>query len=102
MLANHSTEIRFPARYPLATALLMLGAVVGSVNAETPLGYPAAVRDAQVDVYHGIKVADPYRWLEDIDSSDTRAWVSAEDRLSRGFLDSLAGPAQLGALLPTE
>lgn len=74
---------------------LMAAAIAGSASAIAPLGYPAAVRDAQVDVYHGVKVSDPYRWLEDIDSADTRAWVSAEDRLSRGFLDSISGRAKL-------
>jgi prolyl oligopeptidase len=69
--------------------------IAGSVGATPPLGYPAAARDAQVDVYHGIKVADPYRWLENIDSPDARAWVSAENRLSRGFLDSIAGRESL-------
>ena len=78
---------------------LMSAAIGGSASAIAPPGYPAAVRDAQVDVYHGVKVADPYRWLEDIDSADTRAWVSAEDRLSRGFLDSISGRAKLEAQL---
>ncbi|HEY3851777.1 MAG TPA: prolyl oligopeptidase family serine peptidase [Steroidobacteraceae bacterium] len=78
---------------------LMSAAIGGLASAIAPLGYPAAVRDAQVDVYHGVKVADPYRWLEDIDSADTRAWVSAEDRMSRGFLDSISGRAKLEAQL---
>ncbi len=75
--------------------LLLIGSLGGSVSAVAPLVYPAAARDAQIDTYHGIKVADPYRWLENIDSADTRAWVSAEDRLSRGFLDSIAGRGKL-------
>jgi prolyl oligopeptidase len=78
----------------IGTALLV-GTIAGSASATARLGYPVAARDAQVDVYHGVKVADPYRWLEDIDSSDTRAWVSAEDRLSRGFLDSIPGRVKL-------
>jgi prolyl oligopeptidase len=95
---NNSTGIPAGAGR-LVSALLVLSGlasgVAGSVSANTPLGYPAAARDTQVDVYHGIRVADPYRWLEDIDSTDTRTWVSAEDRLSRGFLDSIAGRDQL-------
>jgi prolyl oligopeptidase len=80
-------------------ALLLLGVHAGSVSASPPLSYPPAPRDARVDVYQGREVADPYRWLEDIDSSGTRAWVSAEDRLSREYLDSIAGRAKLAERL---
>lgn len=51
--------------------------------------YPSAQRGDQVDEYHGAKVADPYRWLEDLDSSPTKAWVAAENRLTFGFLETL-------------
>ena len=99
MPANDSSERSSTAGglvLSIGTAL-MSAAIAGSASAMAPLGYPAAVRDAQIDVYHGVKVADPYRWLENIDSADTRAWVSAEDRLSRGFLDSISGRDRLEA-----
>jgi prolyl oligopeptidase len=51
--------------------------------------YPAARKSDQTDDYHGVKVADPYRWLEDLDSAETRAWVEAENKLSFGFLESI-------------
>jgi prolyl oligopeptidase len=56
--------------------------------------YPDAPRDDTVDVYHGTKVADPYRWFEDLDSPSTRAWVAAENKLTFGFLDALPGRAR--------
>ncbi|WP_456406208.1 prolyl oligopeptidase family serine peptidase [Thiolapillus sp.] len=49
--------------------------------------YPAAKRVTQVDTYHGVKVADPYRWLEDLDSTETRAWVEAQNRLTNAWLE---------------
>jgi prolyl oligopeptidase len=53
------------------------------------LSYPAAARGDVVTDYHGVRVPDPYRWMEDIDSPATRAWVEAEDKLSRDYLSSL-------------
>jgi prolyl oligopeptidase len=69
--------------------LALLFATVGLASAGHPLPYPAAPRGNVVTDYHGMKVADPYRWMEDIDSPATRAWVEAEDKLSRGYLSSL-------------
>ena len=54
-----------------------------------PNNYPPARKSDQVDDYHGVKVADPYRWLEDLDSEETRAWVEAENKLSFGYLASI-------------
>jgi len=54
-----------------------------------PNSYPPARKADQVDDYHGTKVADPYRWLEDLDSEETRNWVEAQNKLSFGFLESV-------------
>ena len=59
------------------------------------LAYPDAARGAQVDDYHGTRVADPYRWMESIDAPATQSWVAAEQHLSRQFLDALPGRAGL-------
>jgi prolyl oligopeptidase len=51
--------------------------------------YPAARKSDQVDDYHGTKVADPYRWLEDLDSAETAKWVETQNKLTFGFLNSI-------------
>ena len=53
------------------------------------LSYPPAARGDVVDDYHGVKVPDPYRWMEDIDSPQTRTWVEAEAKLSSDYLAAI-------------
>ncbi len=50
------------------------------------LNYPEARKSDQIDEYHGSKVADPYRWLEDPSSKETRKWIEAENKLTQQFL----------------
>jgi len=60
-----------------------------SANMVKTFDYPPARKADQVDDYHGVKVADPYRWLEDLDSEETRGWVEAENKLTFSFLNSI-------------
>ena len=53
------------------------------------LDYPATRKDAVEDDYHGTKIADPYRWLEDDNSADTKAWVAAQNKVTFGFLETI-------------
>lgn len=51
--------------------------------------YPETRRCEQVDVYHGVSVADPYRWLEELDSEETRRWVEAQNHITFQYLTSI-------------
>jgi prolyl oligopeptidase len=76
----------------LITSLLLL--FYTSVMAQT-FTYPKANKVDQVDEYHGTKVADPYRWLENPDAPDSRAWIEAQNKLTFGFLDQIPERAKI-------
>lgn len=65
----------------------------------TKLSYPAARKSGQTDDYHGMKIADPYRWMEDPDSDETKAWVESENRLTFGYLGQIASRDTIRARL---
>lgn len=61
--------------------------------------YPPSYRGDAEEVLHGVTVRDPYRWLESADSPETRAWIEAQNRVTRDYLDGLPGrPALLSRL----
>ena len=51
--------------------------------------YPQARKADHLDDYHGVKVADPYRWLEDDRSAETTAWVKAENHVTAAYLERI-------------
>jgi prolyl oligopeptidase len=59
------------------------------------LQYPATKKVDHVDTYHGTKVPDPYRWLEDDNSSETIAWVEAQNKVTFPYLERIAVRRQL-------
>ena len=77
------------ARYAIFVFSLALPLLIFAASQSAPLSYPQARRSDQVDDYHGTKVADPYRWLEDTDSAETHAWVEAENKLTFSYLDQI-------------
>jgi len=65
------------------------------------LAYPTTRTVDHVDDYHGTKVADPYRWLEDLDSPEVKAWVESQNALARPFLEAIPARKRLIERLTT-
>ncbi len=63
------------------------------------MSIPTTRRDETVETRHGQEVADPYRWLEDPDSEETRAWVRAQNIATREYLDTLSSREWFGATM---
>ena len=67
---------------------IMCITIAGSASAQ--LKYPATRTDASVvDDYFGMKVADPYRWLEDDNSAETAEWVKAQNAVTGAYLQKI-------------
>src|SRR5690349_24516475 len=58
-------------------------------NGKSKIAYPETKKVEVVDDYFGTKVPDPYRWLEDETSPETKAWVEDQNRLTFGYLDKI-------------
>lgn len=72
------------------TKLTVLMATAMAMNtSDAQIKYPETKKVDQVDDYFGTKVADPYRWLEDDNSEETKAWVKSENEVTNAYLSSI-------------
>jgi prolyl oligopeptidase len=85
----------------LATATLFALLLPVPFAAQQRFQYPDAKKIDQVDDYHGTKVTDPYRWLENPDSTESRAWIEAENKITFPYLESLPHREELKERLTT-
>ena len=51
--------------------------------------YPTARKTDTTDNYYGVSVADPYRWLEDDNSEETKNWVQEENKVTQAYLEKI-------------
>jgi len=83
----------------VGTAAMLLSCVGPASTLKRPmtyrLAYPETVKQEIMDDYHGTKVADPYRWLEDDNAPDTKTWVTAQNRVTFSYLDQIPERAKL-------
>jgi len=74
--------------------LVIAAAIVASSGSKTiaapsPLSYPPTPRENVIDHYYGTAVRDPYRWLESLNSAETKRWIAQENAVTTGYLASL-------------
>lgn len=81
----------YPLMRILMSAILLSSA---ALLAQVPR-YPETKKGNVVDHYHGVKVADPYRWLEDDNSAATKAWVQQQNKVTFDFLGGIPQRAQI-------
>jgi prolyl oligopeptidase len=72
-----------------ALAVLLAGCATLATVKHPQLSYPVTRTTNVVDNYHGTEVTDAYRWLEDDNSAETKAWVEAQNRITYGYLETL-------------
>ena len=71
---------------------VFLAIIINTLTARgDTLSYPDSKPGKTVDTLHDIKVPDPYRWLEDLNSDQTSAWVKAQNSLTDSYLDAISG-----------
>jgi prolyl oligopeptidase len=81
--------MRLRAFYAGPAALVCAALLAPVLAAQPPLHYPETRKVDHLDAYHGTKVPDPYRWLEDDSSAETAAWVEAENKVTFPYLDKI-------------
>jgi prolyl oligopeptidase len=90
-----STHVPRPSLLSLLIVVGALASATAAPAAPPTLNYPAAARGAVVDDYHGTKVADPYRWMEDLDAPATRTWVTAEAKIAQNYFAGIGERAMI-------
>jgi prolyl oligopeptidase len=81
----------------LTSLILLASGPATAQGVAQEIRYPLTKKIDHVDTYFGIAVSDPYRWLEDDNSAETRAWVEAQNKVTFGYLERIPFRGQLHA-----
>jgi|GEM_PF-114489 len=101
MSTRLESKIRFDCYFCKGFLLVLFIAALSSLaiwaraQGQAPKSPPKTRTDNIKDVIHGVVVVDPYRWLEDQKSSETRAWIDAQNQYTQSILSSLPGRERL-------
>ena len=79
----------------LIISLLLVSCTSNTKNKSMKINYPTTQKGEVIDIYFGDSIADPYRWLEDDMSTETADWVSEQNKITFGFLNSIPYRTQL-------
>ncbi len=76
-------------------ALFVFLSLMVSVVPAQKIEYPTARRVDQVDVFHGVSVADPYRWMEESDTPEWNEWIAAQNKITDAYLAGIPQRAKI-------
>ncbi len=85
--------------FKLCFVLVVFMFIATNVFSQTKFDYPKTKKVEQIDDYHGTKISDPFRWLEDDNSAETKAWVEAQNKVTFAYLNQIPERAKLKARL---
>lgn len=83
----------------LLLSLVFVSFITASIPAQNGAGYPKTRKVDQVDDYHGVKVSDPYRWMEDTGSADTQSWIEQENKITDAYFATIPQREKIKARL---
>jgi len=83
----------------LLLCLVLVSFLTAAIPAQNGSGYPKAKKVEQVDDYHGVKVHDPYRWMEETKSADTQGWIEQQNKVTDAYFATIQEREKIKARL---
>ena len=97
--SSHALVLALSLTLSAACASSSSSAPTSKATASSALSYPDARRGDVTYEHHGVTIADPYRWLEDPDAPESRAWIEAQNALTEAWLAEVPGRDAIAARL---